>query len=43
MRAPAASPHLDLRNLLWLLAAMVFVVAPHMYAPALIGSTPSSS
>ena len=25
-----ASPHLDVRNVLWLLAAMVFVVAPHL-------------
>jgi transglutaminase-like putative cysteine protease len=25
-----ASPHLDVRNLVWLLAAMVFVVAPHL-------------
>lgn len=30
MSAVAYSPHLDLRNLLWLLAAMVFVVVPHM-------------
>jgi len=26
----APSPHLDIRNVLWLLAAMVFVVAPHL-------------
>jgi len=25
-----ASPHLDFRNLMWLLAAMAFVVAPHL-------------
>jgi len=25
-----ASPHLDVRNLMWLLAAMTFVVAPHL-------------
>ena len=25
-----ASPHLDVRNVLWLLAAMAFVVAPHL-------------
>jgi len=30
MKAPAASPHLDMRNVMWLLAAMVFVVAPHI-------------
>ncbi len=30
MSAPSASPHLDVRNVLWLLAAMVFVVAPHI-------------
>jgi protein-glutamine gamma-glutamyltransferase len=30
MRAPAASVHLDVRNVMWLLAAMVFVVAPHL-------------
>ncbi len=30
MSAPPASPHLDMRNVLWLLAAMVFVVAPHI-------------
>jgi transglutaminase-like putative cysteine protease len=29
MDAPS-SPHLDIRNVLWLLAAMVFVVAPHL-------------
>jgi transglutaminase-like putative cysteine protease len=28
-RAPA-SPHLDVRNVMWLLAAMVIVVAPHL-------------
>ena len=25
-----ASPHLDVRNVIWLLAGMVFVVAPHL-------------
>jgi protein-glutamine gamma-glutamyltransferase len=30
MSALPASPHLDVRNVLWLLAAMVFVVAPHL-------------
>jgi transglutaminase-like putative cysteine protease len=30
MSAVPASPHLDVRNLLWLLAAMSFVVAPHL-------------
>jgi len=30
MRSVAASPHLDVRNVMWLLAAMVFVVAPHL-------------
>jgi transglutaminase-like putative cysteine protease len=25
-----ASPHLDMRNVLWLLAAMAFVIAPHL-------------
>ncbi len=30
MRSIAASPHLDVRNVMWLLAAMVFVVAPHV-------------
>ena len=30
MKAPAASPHLDVRNVTWLLAAMAFVVAPHL-------------
>ena len=25
-----ASPHLDVRNILWLIAAMAFVVAPHL-------------
>src|SRR5207237_3608152 len=30
MNTPAASPHLDMRNVMWLLAAMAFVVAPHM-------------
>jgi transglutaminase-like putative cysteine protease len=29
MKIPV-SPHLDVRNVLWLLAAMVFVVAPHL-------------
>ncbi|MGZ5096805.1 MAG: transglutaminase TgpA family protein [Usitatibacter sp.] len=28
--AKAVSPHLDVRNVMWLLAAMVIVVAPHM-------------
>ena len=27
---PSNSPHLDVRNVLWLLAAMAFVVAPHV-------------
>jgi transglutaminase-like putative cysteine protease len=30
MSSAPASPHLDVRNVLWLLAAMVFVVAPHL-------------
>ena len=30
MSAVPASPHLDVRNVMWLLAAMVFVVAPHI-------------
>ena len=30
MKAAAISPALDLRNVLWLLAAMTFVVAPHI-------------
>jgi transglutaminase-like putative cysteine protease len=30
MKKAAASPHLDMRNVLWLLAAMAIVVAPHM-------------
>ena len=30
MRSVALSPHLDVRNVMWLLAAMVFVVAPHL-------------
>jgi transglutaminase-like putative cysteine protease len=30
MSARAYSPHLDIRNVLWLLAAMLFVVAPHL-------------
>ena len=30
MRSVAVSPHLDVRNVMWLLAAMVFVVAPHL-------------
>ena len=30
MRSVPASPHLDIRNVMWLLAAMVFVVAPHL-------------
>jgi transglutaminase-like putative cysteine protease len=30
MRGVPASPHLDVRNVMWLLAAMVFVVAPHL-------------
>jgi protein-glutamine gamma-glutamyltransferase len=28
--ATPSSPHLDIRNLMWLLAAMAFVVAPHL-------------
>ena len=28
--AAPSSPHLDIRNLMWLLAAMAFVVAPHL-------------
>ena len=30
MKAAAYSPHLDIRNVLWLLASMLFVVAPHL-------------
>ena len=30
MSAPAHSPHLDVKNILWLLAGMGFVVAPHL-------------
>jgi transglutaminase-like putative cysteine protease len=30
MKKPPASPHLDVRNVIWLLAAMIFVVAPHI-------------
>ena len=30
MRALPASPHLDVRNVMWLLAAMLFVIAPHL-------------
>jgi len=30
MKAAAYSPHLDVRNVLWLIAAMLFVVAPHL-------------
>ncbi|MBC8021594.1 MAG: DUF3488 domain-containing transglutaminase family protein, partial [Burkholderiales bacterium] len=30
MRSVAPSPHLDMRNVMWLLAAMVVVVAPHL-------------
>ncbi|HUQ28083.1 MAG TPA: DUF3488 and transglutaminase-like domain-containing protein [Usitatibacter sp.] len=30
MRSVPSSPHLDVRNVMWLLAAMVFVVAPHL-------------
>ncbi len=30
MTPPPSSPHLDVRNVMWLLAAMVFVVAPHL-------------
>ncbi len=29
MSAPAYSPHLDVRNVFWLLVGMLFVVAPH--------------
>jgi len=29
-KAAATSPHLDVRNVMWLLAAMTFVVAPHL-------------
>ena len=29
-KAAAASPYLDVRNVMWLLAAMSFVVAPHL-------------
>ena len=31
MSAVPSSPHLDFRNLMWLLAAMAFVVAPHLF------------
>ena len=31
MKSPSYSPHLDVRNVLWLLAAMLFVVAPHLF------------
>ncbi|MFZ3323881.1 MAG: DUF3488 and transglutaminase-like domain-containing protein [Usitatibacter sp.] len=30
-KAAAASPYLDVRNVMWLLAAMSFVVAPHLF------------
>lgn len=30
MSARAYSPHLDIRNVMWLLASMLFVVAPHL-------------
>lgn len=30
MSAVPSSPHLDVRNVMWLLAAMIFVVAPHL-------------
>jgi protein-glutamine gamma-glutamyltransferase len=30
MTAPAQSPYLDVRNILWLLAGMCFVVGPHL-------------
>jgi transglutaminase-like putative cysteine protease len=30
MRSVPPSPHLDVRNVMWLLAAMAFVVAPHL-------------
>lgn len=30
MRSASASPHLDVRNVMWLITAMVFVVAPHL-------------
>jgi len=30
VKSPSYSPHLDVRNVLWLLAAMLFVVAPHL-------------
>jgi protein-glutamine gamma-glutamyltransferase len=29
--SPSYSPHLDVRNVLWLLASMTFVVAPHLF------------
>ena len=29
--AVPSSPHLDIRNVLWLLAAMAFVIAPHLF------------
>ncbi|HXZ48884.1 MAG TPA: DUF3488 and transglutaminase-like domain-containing protein [Usitatibacter sp.] len=39
MTARAVSPHLDVRNVAWLLAAMVFVVAPHLLRlPAWVGA-----
>ena len=28
--AAPASPHLDMRNVLWLIAAMAIVIAPHL-------------
>jgi transglutaminase-like putative cysteine protease len=35
---PSTSPHLDVRNVLWLLAAMAFVIAPHVpRLPAWVG------
>lgn len=38
MSAVGYSPHLDVRNVLWLLAGMAFVVAPHLLRlPAWIG------
>ena len=38
MKSPKLSPHLDVRNVMWLLAAMVFVIAPHLLRlPAWIG------
>ncbi|HWH38816.1 MAG TPA: transglutaminaseTgpA domain-containing protein, partial [Usitatibacter sp.] len=36
--APAASQHLDVRNVMWLIAAMAFVIAPHLgRLPAWVG------